>query len=75
MAAEIVSGKINQHDMFGGFFWVLDQLLRQFGILDIIAGTFESARYREYTGHAVLNSDLRLGRLAEYPEIAIIKIK
>ena len=75
VAAEIISGQVNQHNMLGIFFQVSRQLLGKQLVFFVIAGAPESPGNGIDNGPALLYLKLCLRRRAKYLIIAIIKEK
>ena len=75
-AAEVVAGKVYEHDMLGVLFGVIEKFLREFMVAGVVACATECPGYRVDVCLPVCShAEMSLRRRAEYLEIAEIEEK
>lgn len=74
-AAKVVSGKVDEHYVLGVFFLVGEQRVGELVVTCVIAGAAECPGYRIDVGIPIFYSQVSLGGLAEYAEVAEIEIE
>ena len=75
IAAQVVAGEVDQHHMFGIFFWVLAQSFGQFAVLFIVSGAFKSSGNGVNVSFVVFDAELSFGARPKNAVSSVIEIK